>query len=163
MRYYLLSEGGNARGNDAHFSESELTERLNAELADTLGNLAARCTATALTRALASSPPDASASDDGGSALGTTALAPPPSAALRAEDEDFIAAMRAHSAEVPALYERLAVSDALRNVFDMLREANRYFSANEPWKVRVYSMYRYLTFSRESYSQFSSRSCPSHL
>jgi methionyl-tRNA synthetase len=105
---------------------------LNAELADTLGNLAARCTAATLTRALAPLAPD-----DGSHAPATIALAPPSSAALRTEDKDFIAAMRAHSAEVPALYERLAVSDALRNVFDMLREANRYFSANEPWKLKA--------------------------
>jgi methionyl-tRNA synthetase len=129
VRYYLLAEGGNARGNDAHFSELELSEHLNADLADCLGNLAARCTAVTLTQALGDA---ADLKEEG-----CVHLAPPSIELLTAEDTAFIALMRERSAEVPSSYESLAVSDALGSVFEILREANRYFTANEPWKLKT--------------------------
>ena len=55
LRYYLLREGG--PNSDNNFSLTALTQLLNLELADTLGNLLARCTSARVNPGQVRTPP----------------------------------------------------------------------------------------------------------
>ena len=55
LRYYLLREGG--PNSDNNFSLAALTQLLNLELADTLGNLLARCTSARVNPSQVRAPP----------------------------------------------------------------------------------------------------------
>lgn len=107
FRYFVLREM--TFGLDAGFSEEALVARLNADLANDLGNLYSRVLKLIqryYDGRIAESP------DNGG-------LTNPTRAAI---------------AEVIAATERFAFSEALAAIWNLVSATNKYLVANEPWK-----------------------------
>ncbi|KDO34157.1 methionyl-tRNA synthetase [Saprolegnia parasitica CBS 223.65] len=111
VRYFLLREG--VLTDDGDFNEELLKNRVNSEVADTLGNLVIRST--------------------------TLAFVPngivPTGADYSASDLELIAAMDAMVDATQAYYEKPDFSMAIRSVMFFLYDINRNFSNNEPWVV----------------------------
>ena len=113
VRYFLLREI--PFGNDGSISHRALVTRLNVELANDLGNLAQR-SLSLLARHCAAALP---------------ALSPP-----TAEDEAMTAAAGALPARVGTALERVAFSEALEEVWKVVRAANAYIDHQAPWALR---------------------------
>ncbi|OQS01467.1 methionyl-tRNA synthetase [Achlya hypogyna] len=111
VRYFLLREG--VLTDDGDFNEELLKNRVNSEIADTLGNLVIRSTTAAFV--------------PGGVV--------PTAGNFSAEDEALIAAMDAMVDATQAHYEKPDFSQAIRSVIFYLHDINRNFSNNEPWVV----------------------------
>jgi methionyl-tRNA synthetase len=116
MRYYLLREV--PFGLDGDFTFESLFGRYNAELANDLGNLVNRCL-TLVPRLM---------SDD---------VPVKPSEPLRARDDEVRLAFAAGNAvrEAATHLEAMAPSRALEAIWRLVREANRYVDAVQPWRV----------------------------
>jgi methionyl-tRNA synthetase len=112
FRYYLLREM--SFGLDASFSEEALVDRVNADLANNLGNLVSR------TLNLVSKWCDGAV--------------PTPAAVGDAERAVAAGAARAWDAVSAALAE-LRLHEALAAVFAFSSEVNRYLDAQAPWKA----------------------------
>ncbi len=108
FRYYVLAE--TAYGNDGDFTYEGLVGKYNSDLANNLGNLAARV-ATVVTKKC-----------DG---LGT---APDPESSLGEP-------ARTAFADSAALWEDLQPSRALDATWGLIRATNGYLEQNEPWKA----------------------------
>ncbi len=114
VRYFLLREV--PFGNDGDFSRRALITRMNVELANDLGNLAQRslslvarhCAATL--PALPKSPTDA--------------------------DHTLLAAAAALPRDLAAALDRLAFSEALDEIWKIVRAANAYIDHQAPWALR---------------------------
>jgi methionyl-tRNA synthetase len=113
VRYFLLREI--PFGNDGSISHRALVTRLNVELANDLGNLAQR-SLSLLARHCAAALP---------------ALSPP-----TAEDEAMTAAAGALPARVGEALARVAFSEALEEVWKVVRAANAYIDHQAPWALR---------------------------
>jgi methionyl-tRNA synthetase len=113
VRYFLLREI--PFGNDGSISHRALVTRLNVELANDLGNLAQR-SLSLLARHCAAALP---------------ALSPP-----TAEDEAMTAAAGALPARVGEALVRVAFSEALEEVWKVVRAANAYIDHQAPWALR---------------------------
>ncbi len=112
FRYYLLREMH--YGNDASFSEESLVARLNADLANDLGNLFNR--ALAMTHKYF-----------GG-------LIPQPGKPTEAEDA--LQALAANAVlNFQVLYRRVAFSRALEALWELVRGLNRYIDQSAPWAL----------------------------
>jgi methionyl-tRNA synthetase len=107
-RYHFLRDV--AFGNDGDFSYEGMVQRYNTDLANNLGNLLSRV-ATVVAKKC------------GG--VGPAPTAGSPLAAVAAE----VYAVAADA------WERLVPSDALEATWRLIREANAYLEANEPWKM----------------------------
>jgi methionyl-tRNA synthetase len=107
-RYHFLRD--QAFGPDGDFSYEGMVARYNADLANNLGNLAARV-ATVV-----------------GSKCGGVGPAPSPSSPLGGP------AATAVAAAVDA-WARVAPSEALDATWQLIRDTNAYLEANEPWKA----------------------------
>ena len=108
FRYHFLAD--QRFGPDGEFTFEGMVARYNADLANNLGNLAARVAAVV-------------ASKCGGVGPAPGAGGPLAEAAARAYEE----AARA--------WERVAPSEALEATWRLIREANAYLEAHEPWKM----------------------------
>ncbi|MDA8050591.1 MAG: methionine--tRNA ligase [Rhodospirillales bacterium] len=114
VRYFLLREV--PFGNDGDFSRRALLTRMNVELANDLGNLAQR-SLSLLARHCAASLP---------------AFPHSPTAA----DETILAAAAALPATLAGILDRLAFSEALEEVWKLVRAANAYIDHQAPWTLR---------------------------
>lgn len=112
FRYFLLREV--PFGSDGDFSRKALIQRINADLANDLGNLLNR-TLGMLAKY-----------------FGGTVPAPSPAG----EADGALAAQAAASvAAVDAAMEDLEFHKALPAILDLARAGNRYIDANEPWRL----------------------------
>ncbi len=113
VRFFLLREV--PFGNDGDFSDAALIRRMNGELANDLGNLAQR-TLTQVAKNL-------------GGAL-------PGAAPATADDALLLDAARALPGVLRPLMDRMALSDALEEVWKVIRAANAYIDRQAPWALR---------------------------
>jgi methionyl-tRNA synthetase len=112
MRYFFLREM--VFGLDAVFSEEALHLRLNADLANDLGNLFARSLGMAFKYRKGVVP------------------APGPAESL---DEDTARQARETAADFLRLFPELEFSRALARVWDLVGHLNRYIVATAPWEL----------------------------
>ena len=112
FRYFLLREM--SFGLDADFSEAALVERINADLANNLGNLVAR-TLNLVEKICGGALPEAGA--------------PGP------EDLALIADASAAAARVAGAFEALQLHVALAAVIEYASRVNRYIDGRAPWKT----------------------------
>ncbi len=114
VRYFFLREV--PFGQDGHYSHEAIVARMNADLANDLGNLAQR-SLSMIARNCSGAVPDWRAAAPGGEDL-----------ALLARADGLVGEARRHMAAfLPHLY--------VSAVFDVVSEANRYFANAEPWKL----------------------------
>ena len=113
LRYFLLREV--PFGQDGSYTEDAIIGRINADLANELGNLAQR-SLSMVAKNLDGVVPDPGVFNEDDAAL------------LNAADS-LLEQVRAHY-EVPAMHL------ALESIWSVLGAANRYFSAQEPWVLR---------------------------
>ncbi|MEM7696479.1 MAG: methionine--tRNA ligase [Pseudomonadota bacterium] len=113
LRHYLLREV--PFGQDGNYSVDGFVARVNADLANDIGNLAQRSL----------------------SMIAKHCEGRAPAATPRtAEDEALMAAVAALPAACRTHFDAQSIHAALGAVFDVVSEANRYFAAQEPWKLR---------------------------
>ena len=113
VRYFLLREI--PFGQDGSYSDAAIITRINTDLANELGNLAQR-SLSMVAKNLDGVVPDPGEFTSADSALLATA-------------DGLLGRVRAH-------FDGQAMHLALEAVWLMLGEANRYFSAQEPWVLR---------------------------
>jgi methionyl-tRNA synthetase len=113
VRFFVLREV--PFGNDGDFSDPALIRRLNGELANDLGNLAQR-TLSQIARNLAGRLPGA--------------------AQPTVEDAALLDAAHALPAVLRPLMDRMALSEALEEVWKVIRAANAYVDHQAPWALR---------------------------
>jgi methionyl-tRNA synthetase len=113
LRYFLLREV--PFGQDGSYSEDAIITRINADLANELGNLAQRSLSMV-------------AKNLGG-------VVPTPGE-FSAEDTELLALADGLLKRVRAEFDTQAMHLALEAIWLMLGAANRYFSAQEPWVLR---------------------------
>jgi methionyl-tRNA synthetase len=114
IRYFFLREV--PFGQDGNYSHEAIVQRINADLANDLGNLAQR-SLSMIVKNCGSAVPDwrssAPTSDD---------------LELLAQADALVASAREHM-------KAFAIHQYLVAVFDVVAKANRYFANNEPWKL----------------------------
>ena len=113
VRYFFLREV--SFGQDGNYSEEAIIGRINADLANELGNLAQRSLSMVAKNLDGVVPEPGEFTDD--------------DTALLAAADALLEQVRAHY-EVPAMHL------ALESIWSVLGAANRYFSAQEPWVLR---------------------------
>jgi len=113
VRYFFLREV--PFGQDGSYSEDAIIGRINADLANELGNLAQR-SLSMVAKNLGSAVPEPGA--------------------FTAEDDAQLAAADALMDRVRGHYDEQAMHLALEAIWSVLGAANRYFSAQEPWVLR---------------------------
>ncbi len=113
VRFFVLREV--PFGNDGDFSEAALVRRLNGELANDLGNLAQR-TLSQVARNLAGIRPAVGAHTE--------------------EDRALLDAAKALPSVLRPLMDRMALGDALEEVWKVIRAANAYVDHRAPWALR---------------------------
>lgn len=114
VRYFLLREV--PFGQDGSYSEESIIGRINADLANELGNLAQR-SLSMVNKNLGAAVPEPGPFTDADREM------------LRLAGVELLDAVRVHF-DVPAM------NNALETIWLMLGAANRYFSAQEPWVLR---------------------------
>lgn len=110
IRYFLLREV--PFGQDGNYSRDGITQRINADLANDLGNLAQRSLSMI-------------AKNCGG-------IVPVPGA-LTDADETILAAADGVLPRVEEAIDAFAIHKALEIVWALIADANRYFAGEEPW------------------------------
>jgi methionyl-tRNA synthetase len=110
LRYFLLREV--PFGQDGNYSRDGIVQRINADLANDLGNLAQRSLSMI-------------AKNCGG-------VIPAPDRFTQA-DETILAAADAALARVEHAIDDFAIHRAIEIVWALIAEANRYFAGEEPW------------------------------
>jgi methionyl-tRNA synthetase len=118
LRYFVLREV--PFGQDGSYSHEAIVNRLNADLANDLGNLAQR-SLTMIARNCGGQVPKSSSTPSG-----------EPSAADRA----LLALADALPEKARALMQDLALHAVLAEIWAVVAEANRYFAGQEPWTLR---------------------------
>jgi methionyl-tRNA synthetase len=113
VRYFFLREV--PFGQDGSYSEDAIIGRINADLANELGNLAQR-SLSMVAKNLEGTVPDPGEFDD--------------------DDTELLAAADALLDRVRAHYDEPAMHLALEAIWSVLGAANKYFSAQEPWVLR---------------------------
>lgn len=111
LRYFLLREA--VAHDDADYDEVRATKLVNAELADTFGNLVSRCSAPALNARL------------------TSGLGRPEGEAANA----LVERLRRLPEAVAPLYDKLEVHHGVDGVMAVLRAGNGFFEAERPWEL----------------------------
>ena len=102
-------------GNDGDFSDEALVRRLNSELANDLGNLAQRTLSQV-------------AKNLGG-------VLPEPGARTE-DDQGLLDAAMGLPERMRPLIDRLALGDAIEEVWKVIRAANSYIDRQAPWALR---------------------------
>ncbi|MEE6137265.1 methionine--tRNA ligase [Mycobacterium sp. 050128] len=113
LRYFLLREV--PFGQDGGYSEEAIINRINTDLANELGNLAQRSLSMI--------------------AKNLDGVMPEPGE-FTAADSNLLATADALLERVRANFDEQAMHLALEAIWLMLGEANRYFSAEQPWVLR---------------------------
>ncbi|GAB1812032.1 methionine--tRNA ligase [Mycobacterium sp. MUNTM1] len=113
VRYFLLREV--PFGQDGSFSEDAIVTRINSDLANELGNLAQRSLSMI--------------------AKNLDGVLPEPGE-LIAADSELLATADGLLERVRASFDSQAMHLALEAIWLMLGEANKYFSAQQPWVLR---------------------------
>src|SRR5919112_1459574 len=113
LRYFFLREV--PFGQDGNYSHEAIVNRINADLANDLGNLAQR-SLTMIAR--------------------NCGAAVPQPGALTAADEALLAQADALPAKGRAAMSDFALHTMLAEVWAVVAEANRYFASQEPWALR---------------------------
>ena len=112
-RYFFLREV--PFGQDGNYSHEAIVSRINADLANDLGNLAQRSLSMI-------------AKNCGGKV--------PVCGPLSAADSEILAAADAICAEARAAHANFALNKALDAIWKVVAEANRYFAGQEPWALK---------------------------
>jgi methionyl-tRNA synthetase len=112
-RYFFLREV--PFGQDGNYSHEAIVNRINADLANDLGNLAQRSLSMI-------------AKNYGGRV--------PVCGALSEADREILAAADAIHGEARAAHEAHAINKALDAIWKVVADANRYFAGQEPWALR---------------------------
>lgn len=112
IRYYLLREI--PFGADGVFSIEALVQRINSDLANDLGNLVSR-TLTMIDRYFNGVLPAAA-----GAAAG---------------DEELISLALQVPAKMESMMDRLQISNALAELWQLVRQCNKYIDMNAPWDL----------------------------
>lgn len=110
VRYFVLHEM--PFENDGNISWDLVVERVNSDLANTLGNLVNR------TISMSNKYFDGMVTDQG---------------VKEAVDEDLKAVVTGTFAKVEAKMEELRVADALTEIFTLFKRCNKYIDETEPW------------------------------
>ena len=113
LRYFFLREV--PFGQDGNYSHEAIVNRINADLANDLGNLAQRSLSMI--------------------AKNCDAQVPTPEI-LTADDEDLLNAAYALPEKGRAAMADFALHTALSDIWDVVSKANRYFTMQEPWKLK---------------------------
>ncbi|MFW0168883.1 methionine--tRNA ligase [Rothia sp. P4278] len=113
LRFFLLRDV--SFGQDGSYSAEAIKNRINSDLANDLGNLAQR-----------------SLSMVAKNCEGTV----PQPGQFTAEDTAMLEAAGALLEQVRADFDILAFHRALERIWQVVGQANRYFTAQEPWKLR---------------------------
>jgi methionyl-tRNA synthetase len=113
MRYFFLREV--PFGQDGSFTHEAIVNRINADLANDLGNLAQRSLSMI--------------------AKNCNGALPQPGA-LKEADETILNAARGLLDSVREAMDRQAIHRALDAIWGVVAEANRYFAAQEPWALK---------------------------
>ncbi len=112
LRYFFLREV--SFGQDGNYSHEAIVGRINADLANDLGNLAQRSLSMIAKNC------------DG---------AVPPCGALTEADEAMLSLADGALARARAAMDDFALHVVLAEIWAAIAEANRYFAANEPWRL----------------------------
>jgi methionyl-tRNA synthetase len=113
VRYFFLREV--PFGQDGNYSHEAIINRINADLANDLGNLAQRSLSMINKNCEGRVPaPDA----------------------FTAEDKDILAAADAIIAEARTHHDVQAINKALDAIWRVVADANRYFAAQAPWGLK---------------------------
>ena len=112
IRYFFLREM--VFGLDAHFSEAALVTRINADLANDLGNLLARSLGMAYKY--------------------RQGVVPAPGVP-EAVDQEEVRAVQAMAADFLRLFPKLEFGRALAHLWDFIGRLNRYIVATAPWEL----------------------------
>ena len=139
VRYFLLREGNLSI--DADFSASAMEQRVNSELADTLGNLVTRCTGKAMLPEAAVPccmfNNSGTAFNSGSSNKDLRALAPDSMSASDLDDHVAMATMvNQVSKKVGAHFDGMQFDAGLDEIMSLLRDMNAYFQRHEPWALQ---------------------------
>jgi methionyl-tRNA synthetase len=110
IRYFLLREV--PFGQDGNYSRDAIVQRINADLANDLGNLAQRSLSMI--------------------AKNCDGRVPEPGA-FTAADEAILAQADDALASVTAEIDAFAINRALETIWALIADANRYFAGEEPW------------------------------
>ncbi|MGE0232607.1 MAG: methionine--tRNA ligase [Flavobacteriaceae bacterium] len=113
VRYFFLREV--PFGQDGNYSHDAIVQRINADLANDLGNLAQRSLSMI-------------AKNLGGKV--------PEPGALIADDKTILAAADGMLEQCRAAFERQQIHVALNAIWAVVADANRYFAGQEPWALR---------------------------
>ena len=113
MRYFFLREV--PFGQDGNYSHEAIVARINADLANDLGNLAQRSLSMIAKNCGGRFPIVAPCSD---------------------ADNEIMAKADTLLAEVRAQHETYAINRALDAIWKVVAEANRYFAGQEPWALK---------------------------
>jgi methionyl-tRNA synthetase len=113
VRYFFLREV--PFGQDGNYSHEAIVNRINADLANDLGNLAQRSLSMIAKNCEGRAP------------------APGP---LSPEDQALLADTDALLAECRVHHEEQALNKALDAIFRVVADANRYFAAQAPWALK---------------------------
>ncbi len=114
VRFFFMREV--PFGKDGSFSDEAIVNRVNADLANDIGNLAQR----SLSMVVKNLAGEFDIVDE-----------------LAAEDLALISRADDMFAQVQAAMTGLAIHDYLDHVFAVISEANRYFAAQEPWSLKA--------------------------
>lgn len=113
LRYFFMREV--PFGQDGSFSDEAIVERVNADLANGLGNLAQR-SLSMIAKNCGGVLPEPEFSD--------------------ARDAELLAQADALKGRMERSMEGLAIHGYLKSVFELVSSANRHFSEQEPWSLK---------------------------
>jgi methionyl-tRNA synthetase len=113
LRYFFMREV--PFGQDGNYSHEAIVNRINADLANDLGNLAQRSLSMI-------------AKNCGGTVPNANALTP--------ADQDILALADGLPEKARAAMQDFALHTTLAEIWAVVAEANRYFASQEPWVLR---------------------------